>query len=352
MNVSGRIPPLLLLTALATLLVAAMLFAAGSGAYALRPSEVLAILLQTIGIDIGVPVTEQQSAVLLQIRLPRVLLAVLTGGGLALGGAALQALFRNPLADPTLIGVSAGAAVAAAGVITLGATVVPGLARIAGIATLPIAAFIGGLAVTLLVYRMAQVSGQTSLAVMLLAGIAMNALAFAGVGFFTFVANDEQLRNIAFWNLGSLGAASWPVLAFVAPCVLAGCAFLAGCAKPFNALALGEIQASHLGFNVERVKLAAIVCAALVVGALTAITGIINFVGLVAPHMVRLAGGPDHRVVLPGSVLLGGTLVTVSDVAARTLVAPAEMPIGIVTAFLGVPVFLILLARSRRDWRI
>jgi iron complex transport system permease protein len=299
-----------------------------------------------MGFDVG-GFEPQQAAVLRTIRLPRVLLGLLTGAGLGIAGASMQGLFRNPLADPTLIGVASGGALAAAFVIVLGAIWLPGAVSILGPWTLPLAAFAGALAVTWLVYRIGDAEGILSLPIVLLAGIALNALALAGVGLLSYVASAEQLRNLTFWSFGSLAGGTWAILFAVAPFALAAIALGLLLARPLNALALGETQAGHLGVDVARVKHAAIVLTALAVGGLVAATGVIGFIGLVAPHAVRLACGPDHRVVLPGAALLGALLVVTADVVARTVVAPAELPIGILTAGLGAPFFLTLLLRRR-----
>jgi iron complex transport system permease protein len=261
----------------------------------------------------------------MNIRLPRLLLAVSAGAGLAMAGALMQGLFRNPLADPGLIGVSSGAALAAGITIVLGSVWFPDLPRSLGSWTLVLMAFVGGLGVTALIYAISQGEGGTRVGHMLLAGIAVNALAGAGLGLLNYIATDEQLRNLQFWLMGSLGGARWSAVWLV------------------NALALGEAQATLLGVPVERVKRLAIVITALAVGVVTATTGIIGFVGLVAPHMVRLLSGPDHRWVLPGSALLGASLVLLADALARTVAAPAELPLGVLTALVGVPFFLLLL---------
>lgn len=346
--VGGCVPAGVLLSALVLGLVVLIVFALTTGAYPIRADEVLALLLQPLHIDLAVSTTEQQAGVLLDVRLPRVLLGILTGAGLALSGAALQGLVRNPLADPTLIGVSSGAALGAATVIVLGATVFPGLSRMLGGLLLPLAAFGTGLAVTLAVYALARISGRMVGAVLLLAGIAATSAAEAGIGLYTYIANDDQLRNIAFWRLGSLGAGSWHTLALVTPCVVIGAAVILSLVKALNAFTLGETAASHLGVSVIRVKNLLIWATALAVGGLVAFTGNIGFIGLVAPHMARLLGGPDHRVLLPAAALIGAILVVGSDMLARTLVAPAELPIGIVTALIGVPFFIALLSSNRR----
>jgi iron complex transport system permease protein len=336
----------LTLVALAVALGAAVVVALGIGAYRIPAPEVLRILLGVFG---DAATDDQATAVLTTIRAPRVVLAVLTGAGLAVAGALTQGLFRNPLADPALVGVSAGAALAAAVVIVLGNVWLPASMRVdaMGPYVLPIAAFGGSLAVTAIVYRIGLAHGVLSLPLTLLAGIAINAIAMAGVGLLIFVANDEQLRTLTFWNLGSLAAGSWRALLLVLPLVVVAIAWALRLAPALNALALGEAQAEHLGVDVDRTKRVAIVLTALATGSLVALTGVIGFVGLVAPHLVRLACGPDHRVVLPGSALLGALLVVLADLLARTAVVPAELPLGIVTALAGGPFFLFLLLRTR-----
>jgi iron complex transport system permease protein len=318
------------------------------GAVAIAPGQVLAILGDQIGLSLPWAYETRQELVLTAIRLPRVLLAVGVGGGLAVSGAVMQGLFRNPLADPSLIGVSSGAALAAVVTIVLGSTVFSTWSDWLGAFLLPAAAFAGGVIATLVVYRLATREGRTSVATMLLAGIAINALAGAGTGLMIFVADDDQLRDLTFWTLGSLGGATWTQLAVVGPVLLGGMLATPLLARPLNALLLGEGEALHLGINTEQVKKLVIMLAALVVGAAVAVSGIIGFIGLVVPHLLRLAVGPDHRVLVPGSALLGGALLLGADLLARTVVAPAELPIGIVTALLGAPFFLWLLLRDRK----
>lgn len=287
----------------------------------------------------------RDAAVLGVVRAPRVLMAALVGAGLGAAGAAMQGLFRNPLADPGLIGVSAGAALAAVAAIVLGGSVFGAAAGLLGLWMLPVAAFIGGLGATLLMARLGTVAGATSVATLLLAGVAVNALAGALTGMLIFMADDRQVRDITFWTLGSLAGARWAQLPVVA--LLVGLPTLALCAlaRPLNALLLGEAEAFHLGMRVEAVKRIAVVLAAIAVAAGVAFTGLIGFVGLVVPHLVRLAFGADHRLVLPGAALLGAALLVLADLLARSLAAPAELPVGVVTALLGAPFFLWLLRR-------
>jgi iron complex transport system permease protein len=328
------------------------LAAVGIGMVQISPGQVLAIMAKQGGLTLPWPFGTQHEAVLLAIRLPRVALGGCIGAGLAVAGAAMQGLFRNPLADPGLVGVSSGAALAAVLVIVLSATVLRGLAYGLGPFTLPLAAFVGGLVTTLVVYHLSRVASRTVVATMLLAGIAVNALAGAGTGVLTFAATDAELRNITFWSLGSLGGATWTTVGAAVPCIVPAVVLLIRRAMVLNVFLLGESEASHLGVHVERVKRLVILLVALVVGAAVAVSGIIGFVGLVVPHVLRLAVGPDHRYVLPGSALLGASLLLGADLVARTLVAPAELPLGMVTAAIGAPFFLWLLLRQRRQWRL
>ena len=332
---------------LAIALSIVVLLGVGIGAVAISPLEVMAILLAEIGIETGIDFEARQQAVLMVIRLPRVVMGILIGASLAVSGAAIQGLFRNPLADPGLIGISSGAALAAALMIVLGSTVLSGIVTLFGDFALPLAAFTGGVLTTLLIYKLSSVGGRTRVATMLLAGIAINAIAGAGIGMMVFIANDDQLRDITFWSLGSLGRASWDTVRIMLPFLLVALLPLPFLARSLNALLLGEAEAGHLGINVERVKTVVIIMAALAVGAGVAVAGIIGFVGLVVPHLMRLFAGPDHRLVLPGSVLLGAILLVGADLLARTIAVPAEVPIGIVTALVGGPFFLYLLLRDR-----
>ncbi len=330
---------------LSMVLLAIVMASIGIGAVAIAPGDTLRIIAHALGADVAVDA--RQASVVLAIRLPRTLLGLLIGAGLATSGVLMQGLFRNPLADPGLIGISSGAALAAVAVIVLGATWLRGLSHLFGIFTLPLAAFGGGLLTTTLVYRLSRRSGRTLVATLLLAGIALNALAGAGTGLLTFLATDEQLRSITFWSLGSLGGATWRAVAAAAPCVLLALVLAPRLAQPLNLLLLGEAEARHLGVNVERLKRTVVTLVALAVGAAVAVAGIIGFIGLVVPHLLRLALGPDHRGLLPGAALLGAALLLAADLVARTMVAPAELPIGIVTALLGAPFFLWLLLRDR-----
>ncbi|MBS3649307.1 iron ABC transporter permease [Pseudaminobacter sp. 19-2017] len=285
--------------------------------------------------------------VILEIRLPRAVLGMLIGAALAISGAVMQGLFRNPLADPGLVGVSSGAALGAVSVIVLGGGVLASAVEFLGTHALPLAALLGGLATTLMLYRVATRRGETSIATMLLAGIALGALAMAISGVLIFVADDQQLRDLTFWQLGSLAGASWVKIGAAGPIIAAAliaCPFLA---RSLNAMALGEAAAHHLGIPLQRMKVIAIVVVAAATGASVAVSGGIGFVGIIVPHLLRLLIGPDNRYLLPASGLLGAIVLLLADAASRILVAPAEFPIGIVTAAVGAPFFLWILLKRR-----
>ena len=340
------VQPRPLFIGLSALCLIAIWLSLALGPVSLPLLDTLRAALRLVGVPINGDGLEQAELILGQIRLPRTLLGLAVGGVLALSGVAMQGLFRNPLADPGLVGVSSGASLGAA-IAIVGGSAFGGLPDAFGPYLLSICAFLGGLGVTALVYRLGRRNGQTSVAVMLLAGIALTALAGSTVGLFTYLADDATLRTLTFWNLGSLNGASyarlWPLL-FV---TVAVSLWLPRRASALNALLLGESEANHLGINVEGLKRELVFCTALGVGAAVAAAGMIGFVGLVVPHLVRLLAGPDHRVLLPASVLAGAALLLFADLIARLALAPAEMPIGIVTAFLGAPFFLYLLLRGR-----
>ncbi|KZC03242.1 FecCD family ABC transporter permease [Methylobacterium radiotolerans] len=333
---------------LAALVLAAALLSVSLGAIRIPPERVLAALTGE-GSD---PARARDALVILSIRLPRTLLGLLVGAGLAVSGALMQGLFRNPLADPALVGVSSGAGLAAAVIIVLGDRILARLGVLGPLpyAALPAGAFLGGLCATLILYALATRSGRTAVATMLLAGIALGALSGALTGLLTFVSDDRQLRDLAFWSLGSLGGATWSKVAASAPLILPVLAAVPLLGRGLNALVLGEAEAFHLGVPVERLKRACIVLVAVAVGASVAAAGVIGFVGLVVPHALRLLIGPGHRLLLPAAALLGGAFLVLADVVARLVAAPAELPIGIVTALVGAPVFLwLLLGRVRVD---
>ncbi len=324
-------------------LVLVMLLALGQGAVSITPAQVCAILVSKMGVSFPVDFQAQQDVVLWSIRLPRVLAGVLVGAGLAMAGAAMQGLFRNPLADPALVGISSGAALGAVLVLVLGVHV----SHVLGSSVLlPLAAFAGALIIAGAMNRLAYRDGRTVVSTLLLAGIAFNALCSAGVGLLTFLSTDAQLRSIVFWTLGSLGGATWANLAWLAPLVLLPAWAIHSQRRILNAFLLGESEAGHLGFHVERGKRVILLGVTLVVGSTVSFAGIIGFVGLVVPHLLRLWIGPDHRYLLVGAGLLGALVLVLADTIARLVVIPAELPIGIVTALGGAPFFLWLLHRE------
>jgi iron complex transport system permease protein len=341
---SGRWTKRATLAGGSALLLVALLLGAGSGAYAIDGAQLLRVFASLWS---GADDPSSDYLVFVNIRLPRLLLGMAVGAGLGMSGALMQGLFRNPLADPGLIGISSGAALAAALTIVLGVWLLPDIPRTLGSWPLICMAFGGGFLVTLLIYGLSRSEGGTRMALMLLAGIAINALAGAGLGFMSVIATDDQLRSLQFWLLGSLGGARWSAVLLV--CAIVGLALVVGrgLAVPLNAIALGEAQAALLGVEVEKIKRRAILVTAFAVGSVSATTGIVGFVGLIAPHWVRLLAGPDHRIVLPGSALLGAVLVLAADTVARTAMAPSELPLGVLTAFIGAPMFLLMLRHFR-----
>lgn len=274
------------------------------------------------------------------IRLPRVLLALAIGSALALAGCLMQGLFRNPLADPGLLGISSGAALAVAFWVVLPFS----LPAVMMLYAPMLAAFLGSLAVTFIIFLLSQ-RRENSLSKLLLVGIAINALCGAAVGVLSWLSNDAQLRQLSLWGMGSLGQAQWSTLLVCTSLLIPAAALAWRLAKPLNLLQLGDEEAHYLGVNVRRVQRQLLMCSALLVAAAVAVSGVIGFIGLVVPHLLRMWLGADHRAVVPGSVLVGAILLLVADTLARTLVAPAEMPVGLLTSLLGAPWFLWLIFR-------
>ena len=332
---------------LGLLLIVSVLLSAGIGAVSIPPRAILSVLGQALGLPALGNHTPLQETVLVSIRLPRVLLGLMVGASLSAAGAATQGLFRNPLADPGLIGISSGAALAAGLLIVLGDHLLTHMPLEYRAAMLPFAAFLGGIVTTGIVYHLASRKGRTQVTTMLLAGVALNAGIGAALGLLIFLSNDQSLRDLNFWLLGSLSGVTWPNLAIAAPLLIIPALLLLKLASPLNGLLLGETEAFHLGFAVERTKRTVTVLTALTVGAAVALTGIIGFVSLVVPHIARQLVGPDHRVMMPAALLLGASLLTLADLLARTLALPQEIPIGILTSAVGAPFFLVQLLRHR-----
>ena len=287
--------------------------------------------------------SDLQLNIVTQIRLPRLCLAILIGTVLAQTGAATQALCRNPLADPSIIGVSSGAAVMAVGLIAFAPVL-----NIAVDVWLPFAAFVGALLATFLVYKIAKRQGEIQITTLLLVGVAINALSFALIGLFSFYADDSSLRLINYWTMGSLAGASWPTLLQAIPLLAISLVGLFLYREKMSLLLLGESEARYLGINIQQLKSRVVVLIALGVGAAVALTGLVGFVGLVVPHITRLILGPNLRHMMPLCMLVGALVLLVSDWMSRVVVSPAELPIGIITAILGAPVFIYLLIKQQR----
>ncbi|MDR2254336.1 MAG: iron ABC transporter permease [Bifidobacteriaceae bacterium] len=331
------------LTGLGVALVAVAVVSAGVGQMNLSPAEVWHVLAAQLGFDWGTPSAHPNAeAVLLSVRFPRVALAALAGAGLGTAGALMQGVFGNPLAEPGVIGVSAGAAAAACGYIALGS-------QGAGPWGAALFAFAGGLGTTFLVYALSRSGGRTEVVTLVLTGIAVNAVAGAAIALFTFLADTAAREEIIFWQLGSLNGTRWAYVAIAAPIVTVAVALASTLARKLDLLSLGERSARHLGVDVERLRVVVIVLVAAMTAAAVAFCGIIAFVGLVVPHLVRLALGPGHRVLLPASALGGAVLLMTADVVARTAVDYADLPIGMLTSLVGGPFFFYLLRRSRRQ---
>jgi iron complex transport system permease protein len=345
--VAGRRRPraVIVFVALVVMLVAVSLLAATIGAAGIP----LARLWPALGLGgTADPATfARDQLVLWSIRIPRIAIAAMIGALLAVSGTIMQGLFRNPLADPALVGVSSGGALAAAFTIVILDNAIAPNAAANSFEVLPLAAFFGSLVTTLLLYRIASREGRTSVAIFLLSGLAIAALANAGLGLLIFMADDRQLRDITFWLLGSLGGATWSKAGLLLPFVAASAVVMPFIARGLDVLVLGESEAFHTGINVERLKIICIVLVSAMTGAAVAICGVIGFVGIVVPHLLRLAIGPGHRLLLPASALFGAALMVFADTFARVLAAPAEIPVGILTATIGAPFFLYVLLRQR-----
>lgn len=323
-------------------LIVAILFSAGTGQLAIPPGEILASILNKLGIGI-LPPPESTSVdqTLWSIRFPRVAMAALVGAGLAVSGLLMQAVFGNPLAEPGVIGISSGAAVGA------GVSIVFGFTAFGPWSTATLA-FLSGLLATIIVYVMSRADGKTEVVTLVLTGIAVNAIAGAGIALLTFLGDSQSREQIVFWQLGSLAFSRWEQIFIVAPIVVLGIFVAIAISHKLDLLALGERNARHLGVNVELLRIGVIVLVALLVGASVAFVGIIAFVGLVVPHLMRMILGPAHRPLVWASALGGALLLTLADLAARTVIPMADLPIGMLTSLVGGPFFFWLLRRTRK----
>ena len=338
----GYFPAAVIIVLLAALFFAALI-SASIGAAKISVAHLAAALFQMDGDSAS---SARDQLILLSIRLPRLAIAAIVGALLASAGTIMQGLFRNPLADPGLVGVSAGAGLAVAATIVVGDKALPA-SMMSLPYLLPVTAFLGALTTTALLYRIATWQGRTSIATMLLAGLALAALAGAGTGLLVFLADDRQLRDVTFWMLGSLAGATWPKVSVIAPFLVLLLLSFAFVSRGLDLLLLGESEAFHMGVTVERLKRILIVLVAGAAGAAVSVSGVIGFVGIVVPHLLRLVIGPSHRLLLPASACGGAILLLTADTFARTVAAPAEVPIGIVTAIIGAPFFLLLLLKQR-----
>jgi iron complex transport system permease protein len=337
---------------LSILLLAAVLFSLTIGAVSIPVGDVVIILMKKLGLFSAVEVNSTHEVVLSAIRFPRIIMTMLIGGALGISGASLQGLFRNPLVEPGLIGVSGGAASAVVILVVFGGSLALPSSGWLYNSLIPVVAFAGGLAATFIVLQLSYQSGKTNIAVLVLIGVAMNAFTGAIIGLSIFYADENQLRTYTFWTLGDLGGATWSKLLIGAPLMLASSIVLLFYSRSLNAMALGEAEAFHMGVDVERTKRIIIFFSALGIGVSVSMAGIITFVGLVIPHLVRVLFQPDHKLVLPASVLGGALLLILSDIIARTIVSPAELPIGVVTALIGAPFFIALLLNAKRKHEI
>ncbi|MCB5170389.1 iron ABC transporter permease [Streptomyces bambusae] len=321
-------------------LAALCLLSAGLGAYEIPVADVLGSARHRLGLG-GAALDRTAESVLWNVRLPRVVLALLVGASLGCAGALMQGVFGNPLAEPGVIGISAGAAVGAVAAIALGLSFL-------GTWTVTACAFAAGLGTVTLVYVLSRAGGRTEVVTLILTGIAVNAFAGALIGLCLFFADNAQLTQITFWQLGSLAQATWPKVLAVLPCAATGLLLAPLYARRLDLLALGERPARHLGVDVERLRLVLVLVVALLTAAAVAVAGIISFVGLLVPHLLRMAHGPGHRFLIPGSALAGALVLVAGDLAARTVAPPAELPLGVLTALFGSPFFFLLLRRTRR----
>lgn len=340
--VHRRVRPAAAIGGLVLALLALLVLSAGSGQMNIPVPEVIGSVLHRLGIPLGpTPAAEHAESALYLIRFPRVVMTALVGAALAVGGVLMQGVFGNPLAEPGIVGVSSGAAAGACLVIVTGWA---GL----GSWSLVAAAFAGGLLATWLVYSTARQGGRTEVVTLILTGVAVNAVGGALIAFFTFIGDASAREEIVFWQLGSFNGTRWQHVAVVAPVALVGCLLASTLARRLDLLALGERPARHLGVDVERLRRQAIVIVALLTSAAVAFTGIIAFVGLVVPHLLRMLLGPGHRALLPASMVGGAVLLAAADLGARTLVRFADLPIGMLTALVGGPFFFWLIRRTRR----
>ncbi len=345
MHNNMRHKPVLTLVILLLVLLLALLMAASLGTVPIPAGDIAAIAVKrALGLDLGAHWSEAQETIVWQIRLPRVLGAALVGAALAAAGVLFQGLLRNPMADPYLLGTSGGAALAA----TV-ALLIPASVGILGFTLVPISAFAGALAAMMLVYQIARIGSRTPITTLLLAGFAASSMMASGMSFLMLM-NQNALQRVVLWTMGGISANGWDALLVITPLVLVGVVAAYALTTDLNAFLLGEEQAAALGVSVERQKFLVMAVGALLTGTAVAISGLVGFVGLIVPHVIRLVVGPDHRLLLPASVLSGAVFLVFADLVARMALAPSEVPLGIVTALIGAPFFIYLLRRTKREY--
>jgi iron complex transport system permease protein len=337
--------PAFVLGALVALLLVALIVAMRIGTVGIEPAQIVGIIVKrAFGIDPGVAWSAAQESIIWQIRLPRVLGAAVVGGGLAAAGVVFQGLLRNPMADPYLLGTSGGAALAA----TI-AFAIPFALGFITYGLVPIAAFVGALVAVMIVYRLAHVGMHTPITTLLLAGFAVSSMLGALMSALMLLSRGT-LERVVLWTLGGVSASGWGMLLTVTPLILLGAALAFALSNDLNAFLLGEEQAAALGVNVERKKFLLLGIGALLTGAAVALSGLVGFVGLIVPHFTRIVLGPDHRLLLPASFLCGAIFLAMADLIARTVLAPQEIPLGVITALVGAPFFILLLRRAKKDY--
>jgi iron complex transport system permease protein len=287
--------------------------------------------------------------VLMDLRLPRIVMGILIGSALSVSGTCLQGMFRNPLATPDLLGITAGASLLAAVTIVLGVYIKPYIPEFLHYSLLSIMAFVGALATMILVYRISTVNGRTNVVMMLLSGVAITAMGFAIMGLLIYFSKEEQLRDLTFWNMGSLAGASWTKNGILLVVITVAYFFLLNKGKALNAMMLGERDAQHLGIPIERIKKQIVILTALMIGTCVAFAGTIGFVGLIVPYILRLIFKSNYHIILPLAAVFGSILLLTADTISRTIAPPSEIPIGVLTAFMGAPIFITILLRNRNS---
>ena len=332
----------------AILLALSMLCAIRTGAVDITFREIFLSISHALGLNTSDKVQPIIEGLFLQIRLPRVLLCVIVGAGLSVSGALMQALFRNPIVEPGLIGTSSGAAFGAALIFVVGKSFFAQFSHVLGIFILPLSAFIFSLIATFLVYRFSSTKGKITTATMILVGVAINAIAASCTGFLSYIARDPQARSITFWNLGTFSGANWDSVCLVYAVTIPSILLVLRYSKALNALLLGEEEAGYLGVDTEKLKIKVIVLNTLIVAVGTSVVGVIGFVGLIVPHLLRMIKTSDNSFLIIGSIFVGAIIMNIADMTSRIIIAPAELPIGIVTSFVGAPVFIWILRRQKK----